>query len=335
MSHLKFLHYIKQVYRPNKRISIGTDCSGIDAPIQALDLLKISYQHEWSCDIDEFAKMSLLSNYKPNYFYDSIFRKNHSQLPSIDLYVCGFPCQSFSSLGKRQGFQDERGIIFFECLETIKKKRPTVFLLENVRGLTNHEKGNTLQKILTSLRSLKMYEIYHQLINTKDFGIPHHRVRFYIIGIRKSHVRESFQFPSPISFSPRLIDFIEKDPKPKIHQSLTNHQKQILVDLIQQKKIESLQQNWFINLNVSHYSRSGYKQNVCPCLLAGEGSNCVYYLTSIQRKLTPREYLRLQGFSNDFKICVSDRHLYKQCGNTMSVNVLCFLLNEIFKCTIF
>jgi len=333
MSHLKFLKYINTFHQPNKIISIGTDCSGIDAPIQALELLNISYIHEWSCDIDKYAKSSIMSNFRPKYFYDSIFRKNHSKLPNIDIYVCGFPCQSFSTLGKRQGFNDNRGIIFFECLETIKKKKPIVFILENVKGLTNHENGNTLNIIITSLQNLKVYEIYHQLMNTKDYGIPHNRVRLYIIGIKKSNLKISFQFPSKLSFSPKLFDFIDKNIK--ISNDLTHHQSQIITDLIDYKKIDSLQNNWFINLNVSHFSRSGCKKDICPCLLAGEGSNCVYYLSSIKRKLTPREYLRLQGFSNNFNISISNRHIYKQCGNTMSVNVLCFIFNEIFKCTVF
>ena len=126
-------HFVKNMKKENKELlqkiksknyKIGTDCSGIEAPITALQLLQINYSHIFSCDNDKHIKETIMQTYKPNTYYDNILNRNNEKLQNIDIYVCGFPCQSFSTEGKREGFRskNKEGTIFFKCYDVIKKK---------------------------------------------------------------------------------------------------------------------------------------------------------------------------------------------------------------------
>jgi len=332
-----YMTYLKQLYDKDmytvitsikKPFKVGTDCSGIDAPINALRVMNIPYQYEFASDIDLNAKESIMCNDSPKQFFDDITTRDHRKLPKIDMYFAGFPCQSFSTLGKREGFSDEkeRGIIFFHCYKTIESTQPSIFILENVKGLTNHDGGRTFKTIMDQLHQLKGYDINYQIYNTENYGVPQSRDRIYIIGIKGSH--KKFVHPHPVDLKITVRDVLETNVTDQYYYELTEHKEQILLDLVNNGVIDSLDNDWLVNLNVSSYKRSGAKQDIVPCLLAGEGGNCTYYLTSEQRRLTNIEYLRLQGFPPDFKICVSRSKTYKQVGNTMSVNVLCFIIKN-------
>jgi DNA (cytosine-5)-methyltransferase 1 len=117
-------------------VTVGTDCSGIDAPIEALTQLKILFKHKWSCENDKFARMSIEANYNPEIMYEDISNRNHKLLPSVDIYVCGFPCQPFSFLGDYLGLHDKRSKIMDHCIQVIRLKKPKLFVLENVKGRT-------------------------------------------------------------------------------------------------------------------------------------------------------------------------------------------------------
>ena len=129
-------------------ITIGTDCSGIEAPIEALKQLGIPFQHRWACEIDRYARQSILANNQPEIMYEDITKRDHSQLPDVDLYVCGFPCQSFSLMGKKKGTQDPRSNIMLHCIDVIKTKRPPIFILENVKNFKFIEKGKPFNYLL-------------------------------------------------------------------------------------------------------------------------------------------------------------------------------------------
>ncbi len=129
-------------------IKIGTDCSGIEAPIQALQQLKIPFQHSFSCEIDKYALQSIEANYHPEKIYHDMTKRNHSSLPDIDFYVCGFPCQSFSLMGKKMGSNDTRSNIMYQCIRVIKKKMPKIFILENVKNFKYIEKGKPYEFLL-------------------------------------------------------------------------------------------------------------------------------------------------------------------------------------------
>ena len=151
-------------------LKVGTDCSGIEAPIQALKKMKIEYSHKFSSENDEKCIESLLANYDPETLYRDIRKRDNTkkEVEKVDLYVCGFPCQTFSMAGERKGDRDERGQIFWYCYDYIKNKKPKYFLLENVKGLLSINNGRTFVEIIESLVDLGIYNVYWEILNTKD-----------------------------------------------------------------------------------------------------------------------------------------------------------------------
>jgi DNA (cytosine-5)-methyltransferase 1 len=194
-------------------IKIGTDFSGIGAPEQALKQLNIPHQVMFACDVDKWAKKSYLSNYHPEIFYDDITTREQKQTPYVDLYVAGFPCQAFSIAGKRKGFDDTRGTLFFDLLQYIQHVRPKYFILENVKGLVNHDKGNTYRTIMDCLRETK-YKTYAQVLNTKHHGLPQNRERIFIVGFRDKHY---FEFPQKINLDLKIKDLLENSVEEKFY----------------------------------------------------------------------------------------------------------------------
>jgi len=298
----------------NGTLRVGTDCSGIEAPIQALKRLKVDFTHEWACEIDPYAKRSLLANYEPKLFFDDITKKR--RLPDIDLYVCGFPCQAFSYAGKCLGMKDARGTIFYECLKVIKKKRPKYFVLENVKGLLHNNKGETFKVIMGLLKRLKTYNVYYKLLNTRHYGIPQNRERVYIVGIKKE-LDHGFTWPKPRKMKP-LKEFIQREIKgnskpPKCCRESIKRARGIFLDVA------------WINLN----KNTRAFEHFSPTLLA----STMLWCKPMKRKATIEECLRLQGFPKRFKQVVSDTQMKKQIGNSMSVNVLVHIFRALFKAT--
>jgi len=136
----------------NNIIKVGTDFSGIGSPEQALTNLGINYESVFACEIDKFARQSYSAIHKkPKTFYTDITKRNHSEVEQLDLYIAGFPCQTFSLAGNRKGFDDVRGTLFFDVADFIRTNRPKAFIFENVRGLVSHDNGSTFQTIISLL----------------------------------------------------------------------------------------------------------------------------------------------------------------------------------------
>jgi DNA (cytosine-5)-methyltransferase 1 len=305
-------------------LRIGTDCSGIEAPIQALKQLGIPFEHKWACEIDHYARRSILANYQPEIIYEDITKRNHSELPDIDIYVCGFPCQSFSLMGKKLGSNDPRGNIMMHCIDAIKKKQPSIFILENVKNFKFIEKGKPFNFLIDELASIvnedgeQLYNIYCDIYNTKDYGIPQNRERIYIIGIKSDILVNEYIKPECIEMKP-LDDIIIDKTIYKKNKNFKNINEKL-------EKIEYKKNYIFPNSNYVNPIK-----NICPTL----STRCdMFYHSSYNRYLTTTECLLLQGFSKDFKQVVSNTQIYKQIGNSMSVNVLKVIFNEIFNCTI-
>jgi len=213
-------------------MKLGTDFSGIGAPEMALKYLGIDFESVFACEIDKYARQSFEQLHNPKTFYNDITTRNHNEVEQLDLYVAGFPCQAFSMAGKRKGFEEARGTLFFNVAEFIKINQPKVFILENVKGLLSHDKGNTFQTIIDILSngggtqngqiSLDVfddglgYHIYWQVLNTKDYGIPQNRERIFIVGFKD--FRE-FSFPKSMQLMLRLGDMLQDNLKSKYYLS--------------------------------------------------------------------------------------------------------------------
>lgn len=276
---------------------------------------------------DEFNKFSQ-KTYRANFGdqpYGDITEIDEKDIPDHDILVGGFPCQAFSQAGLKKGFDDTRGTLFFDIARIIKEKRPKACLMENVKNLLNHDHGNTFRVIKNTLEGLG-YEVYYQVFASKDFGVPQHRERIYIVCFDKSQVPNyaDFRYPVPPKTPTRLGDILEDDVDPKYTISDTlwkGHQRRKL-----ENKAAGKGFGYSLFTADSPYANTisaRYYKDGSEILIQQDGKN--------PRKLTPREAARLQGFPDEFIIPVSDTQAYKQFGNSVSVPVVHAIAEQIIK----
>ena len=314
-------------------LTLGSDCCGIEAIIFALKKLKINFEHKFSCDADANVKKSVLANFNPEIFYDNIFGRNIEKMPSVDLYVCGFPCQPFSIAGNQLGLKDERnGNIFYECFKYIKMKKPKVFILENVKGLLTNDNGRTITTIKRKLETLKIYNVDYLLLNTMDYGLPQNRERIFIVGIQKSISKRELEAPKKVKLKLFMDDIIDKCAdmsRPKKHK-LTGRESKLVTKLRDYyADIDVNINNTPVIMDIGASERfASHRVNICPTLKATRAN---YYISNLKRKMSVCEALSVQGFPKKFKVVVSETSIFKQIGNSISVNVLAHLLKEILS----
>ena len=183
-----------------KTIDLFAGIGGIRLGFEAYDCENV-FSSEW----DSAAKSMYEANFGEVPFGD-INEIEPKNIPDHDILLAGFPCQPFSIAGKGLGFADTRGTLFFNIEKILESKRPSAFLLENVKRLTTHDKGQTFKVILEKLKGLG-YTVYHKVFNSLDFGLPQKRERIYIVGFNDSL---HFKFPKPLGYYKPLIDFLEK-----------------------------------------------------------------------------------------------------------------------------
>lgn len=213
-------------------IKVGSDFSGVGAFNQALRRLGIDYEEVFACDMDKYARQTFIHNYgEPNYYPTNVYDR---EIPkeSLDIYMTSPPCQAFSLAGKRKGEQDERGILFYNSHEFIKKNKPRYFIFENVKGLLSDDNGKTFQTWLDYLGGKSIngqttifknenavdYHIYWQVLNAKNYGVPQNRERVFIVGIRDD-ADNRFNFPKPFPLEKRLKDVLESEVDEKYYLS--------------------------------------------------------------------------------------------------------------------
>ena len=211
-------------------MKVGTFFSGIGSPEQALLNLSIKHEIEFACDIDKYARETYLKNFDCKNMYEDITALDMKNLSYVDLLVFGFPCQAFSMAGKRGGFEDTRGTLFYDALRYLKEHKPRYFIAENVKGLLSHDSGKTFQTIidclaLTTNTQMSLmpfdnlgYHIYYKVLNTKDFGIPQNRERIFIVGIRDD-ADNNFRFPKEINLKKKLKDLLQINVNDKYYLS--------------------------------------------------------------------------------------------------------------------
>lgn len=275
-----------------------------------------------SSEWDKYAVETYISNYPNEDIKGDITKIDEKDVPDHDLLMAGFPCQPFSQAGLRKGFEDTRGTLFFDILRILKKKKPKCFILENVKRLKTHDKGKTLETIISSLKEIGYTNVHIDILRARDFGLPQNRERVFIVGFLNENVE--FNFPAPIVKKTNVGNILEKevDEKYTISDKLwAGHRRRK-----EKNKINGKGFGYGIFDENSLYTNtisSRYYKDGSEILIRQENKN--------PRKITPREAARLQGFPDSFIIPVSDVQAYKQFGNSVSVNVIEAISKEIIR----
>lgn len=301
-------------------IDLFAGIGGTRLGFQLHGIVKSVFSSEW----DKFSQKTYYANFGETPQGD-ITKINETDIPCHDILVAGFPCQAFSQAGLRKGFDDARGTLFFDIARILKAKRPKSFLLENVRNLKSHDKGRTFKVIKNTLEELG-YEIFHETLKARDFGVPQNRERIYIVGFDKKNYPHgvNFNFPEPPMIETQVGDILEDyvDGKYTISDRLwAGHQRR--------KKEHKQRGNGFGYTLFDHDSpytntiSARYYKDGSEILIKQENKN--------PRKITPREASRLQGFPKEFIIPVSDTQAYKQFGNSVSVPVVYAIAENVLN----
>lgn len=286
-------------------------------------------------EFDKAATKTYSANFaSPRKIHGDITQIEASDIPNFDICLAGFPCQAFSLAGQRKGFEDDykgmsRGTLFFDVARICDAHKPKVIFCENVKGLPIHKKGETFRVILGTLEQMG-YKPFYKILNSKNFGVPQNRERIYIVAFRNDIAPNEFIFPEGTGGSKVLADIL--DPAPI-------SSKYYISDVY----LETLRKHRARHEALGH----GFGYEVRPldgiagaivCGGMGRERNLIVDsrphskkpVTHIKgsindediRKLTPREWSRLQGFPDDFKLELADTHLYKQFGNSVTVPVI-------------
>lgn len=273
----------------------------------------------FSSEFDEDACKTYEANFGEHPSGD-ITKINADDIPDFDILLGGFPCQAFSIIGKKEGFANETcGTLFFDIERILKVKRPSAFMLENVRNLVAHDNGNTFKVIREHLEALG-YTVHAKVLNALDYGVPQKRERIIIVGFLKDI---PFDFPKPVCESERLSlsDILEENVDARYYVN----------DPIKLSRLERLRDKDYPKPYISHENMAG---SVTPhpyssALRAGASAN--YILVNDERRPTEREMLRIQGFPDTFKIVLPYGKVKKQCGNSVAVPVIKAVAAEMLK----
>lgn len=358
-------------------IKVATVFSGIGSPEWALKRIGVPYNLVFACDNGErelkktkeeieqelkkikkderkyfidnlydktgkenFMQQSYMANYnidKEHFYQDIRFLDGTNYKNKVDLFVGGSPCQSFSISGKRLGFEDTRGTLFYEFARLVKEIQPKVFIYENVPGMLNHDGGKTWE-VISSVFDQLGYKWRMFKLSAKDYGIPQNRTRIYVVAIRNDlNVLPPTDIPK-IELNKTMKDFLEKKVDYKYYHGEKGF-KWITKPLSLKKRVS-------INSDISRTQAANQQFNWCGDMIFEKYNPSKIYPREVYignylgekgvaRKLTPRECLRLMGYDDDFKIVVPDQQMYRQSGNSIVVNVLEAIIKEIIKTNIF
>ncbi len=298
---------------------------------------KCVFTSEWDINAQKTYKV----NFGEVPFGDITKQQIKDYIPEeFDLLCAGFPCQAFSIAGKRGGFDDTRGTLFFDVAEIIKKHKPKAIFLENVKGLRSHDKGKTLETILNVLRNdLGYYVPEPQIINAKNFGVPQNRERIYIVGFANDLNISSFEYPEPLQNNPTFENVKERNVPPTKYYLSTQYVK----TLVNHKARHASKGNGFGyaiipdngTANAIVVGGMGRERNLVLDHRITDFTPTTHIKGTVNRegirKMTPREWARLQGFPDEFLIPVADASAYKQFGNSVAVPAIQATANKILN----
>jgi len=330
--------------------------TAIKAPLKSIDLfagiggirlgferafgenIETVYVSEW----DQHAQKTYKANFEdPFEIAGDITQEKEQDIPKFDICLAGFPCQAFSLAGKRMGFDDDykgmcRGTLFQDVVRICEHHHPKVIFCENVKGLTIHDKGRTFAVIKKAFEQIG-YTVYSAVLNSKDFGVPQNRERIYIVAFRNDIDSSDFRFPEGTNPDTKIRDIMEEETVSVKYYLSTTY----VETLINHKARHEAKGNGFGYEIRNLDGQAG----AIVCGGMGRERNLIIDkrlkdftpITHIKgevnrdgiRKMTPREWARLQGFPDDYKIILADTHMYKQFGNSVTVNVIEAIANEI------
>ena len=353
---------------PERTIRLATSFSGIGAIEHSFHRLGLKTKLQFAGDIDSDCKQAYLANYhldESRWHNDIMAFDAKPYKGQVDLFVGGAPCQAFSMRGKRGGFEDTRGTLFREFARVVIECEPKVFIFENVKGMLSHDRGHTWSVIKKTFEEDCGYQVYFQVLNSKDYGVPQSRDRIYCIGFKNP---VDFKYPAPIPLSRTKFDCLDKHIpsnlflKQKGANFITrsiNHEKSYTlvngdISLCQKRNqqfnwhgdfvfhplangekidendptilpVASFEEKYFIDSQIAKYALKKESDGLYE-MTGAKSCNTEY---GRYRKLSPRECLRLMGFDDSFNIVVPDAATYKQSGNSIVVDVLMALLKQM------
>ena len=297
------------------------------------DSISTTFVSEW----DRYAQKTYLANFCDTKFIagDITDEENQKLIKPFDICLAGFPCQAFSMAGKRQGFEDHhkgksRGTLFFEVAKICSKFKPAVIFCENVKGLLSHDNKKTFAVIEQEFKNIG-YIPKVAVLNSKNFGVPQNRERLYIVAFREDLDISGFEFPSGNEdTNVSLLDIREESAVPAKYylsdvylETLRRHKEH---HKSKGQGFGYVVRDWNDISGTVLCSSMGRERNLVVDFRQKNLIPTTHIKGSIDkegiRKLTPREFARLQGFSDEFKFVVSDAQLYKQFGNTVTINVV-------------
>jgi DNA (cytosine-5)-methyltransferase 1 len=266
----------------------------------------------FASDIDVYCQDSYENNFglRPQ---GDITKVDPKDIPDHDILFAGFPCQPFSIIGSRKGFEDTRGTLFYNIAAILNEKKPKAFILENVKQLVGHDKGETLRTIMETLRGLG-YTVKQSVLNALDYGLPQKRERVIIVGHRDPI---PFTYPEPMRPFKPLDQVLEKKVDKKHYAS----------DYIREKRHEDHKSAY--KVSIWHENKSGNISSYPYSCALRAGASYNYLLVNGERRLTPREMFRLQGFPESYKIIEKDTQARKQAGNAVPVNIVKAVISKL------
>lgn len=309
------------------KVKVGSLFSGIGGI--DLGFAQAGFEIAWANDLDAAACKTYRNNFPNTILIEGDVRNiDPHTLSDIDVLIAGFPCQPFSVMGYRRGFNDPRGNLFFEIARFIDEKKPRVVFLENVQNLMEHDNGKTFLVIYNALAQFG-YSVKYKVINATDINIPQHRARIFIVAFRDIEDCDRFEFPEAIPLEATIEDIIDRTVK---HDDIYYY---------------GSESRYFKTLNAKIVDKTGIyrindsgiatrKWDICPTLKANMGT----YHDRVPiirddfgiRKLTPMECLAFQGYPKDYSFKgVSLENAYKQCGNTVCVPIIKSIAAKLFE----